>query len=108
LAARAVASLDRRGRIALLTLEDPASEQLVTPLPAGERLASWHLAWPGGRLSSRGAAGIDLLRALGYPRAASAASYVAEPVERLYSLVAEHREALGRFAPDVAAPRRYP
>jgi len=81
---------------------------LVAPLPEDERLASWHLSWPDGRVTSRGAAAIDLLRALGYPRSASAAKHVAEPVQRLYSFVAEHRDPLGRLVPDGPAPRRYP
>jgi hypothetical protein len=61
-----------------------------------------------GRISSRGSAGIELLRALGHPRASRAASRAAGSVERLYGLVAEHRDTLGRFAPDGPAPRRFP
>jgi predicted DCC family thiol-disulfide oxidoreductase YuxK len=108
LAARAAASLDRRGRIALLPLEDSSADALVASLPERERYASWHLARTDGGVSSRGEAGIALLRALGYPRAAGAASRVAGPLEGLYGFVAEHRDALGRFAPDGPAPRRYP
>jgi len=82
--------------------------QLVAPLPEDERLASWHVRWPDGRVTSRGAAAIDLLRTLGHPGSATAATRLAEPIERLYSFVAEHRDTLGRFVPDGPAPRRYP
>lgn len=107
-AARAVAALDRGGRLALLPLEDPEAEALVAPLPDQERFTSWHLVRPEGAISSRGAAVIDLLGALGHPRISRAAAQAAGPIERLYSLVADHRDKLGRFAPDGPAPRRFP
>jgi predicted DCC family thiol-disulfide oxidoreductase YuxK len=94
--------------VALLPLEDEAAEALVAPLPEQERFASWHLVRAGGRISSRGAAAIDLLRALGYARPARAAARVEGAIERLYGLVAEHRDKLGRFVPDGPAPRRFP
>lgn len=94
--------------MALLPLVDPAAAGLLTPVPEGERFASWHLVRPDGRLSSRGAAGIDLLDALGYPRLSSAISPAAGPVERLYAFVAEYRDKLGSFVPDGQAPRRFP
>ena len=92
----------------MLPLEDDAAGELVAPLPEGEHYASWHLVRPDGTVSSRGAAGIDLLDALGLPRVARALSRVERPLERLYSLVAEHRDKLGRFVPDGPAPRRFP
>jgi hypothetical protein len=81
---------------------------LLAPLPEDERFASWHLVQPNGRRSSRGAAGIDLLEALGHPGMSRAASRVAGPIERLYALVADNRDKLGGFAPDGPGPRRYP
>ena len=81
---------------------------LVAPLAEDERYASWHLVRQDGSISSRGAAGIDLLDALGPARAARAAQRLEGPVERLYSLVAEHRDKLGHLVPDGPAPRRFP
>ncbi len=81
---------------------------LLAPLAEQDRLASWHLVLPSGRVSSRGAGAVDLLRALGHARLAEAASRGEEPVERLYRLVAGNRDKLGRFVPDGPAPRRFP
>jgi len=92
----------------MLPLEDESAGVLLAPLPEDERFASWHLVRPDGSISSRGAAGIGLLDALGLRRAASAASRLEGPVERLYSLVAEHRDKLGRVVPDGPAPLRFP
>ena len=80
----------------------------MAPLPERERFASWHLVWPDGRISSRGAAGIELLEALGHPGLARTAAHAAGPIERLYGLVADNRDRLGRLAPDGPAPRRFP
>lgn len=91
-----------------MPLDDAAAESLLEPLPEEERVASWHLVRPEGRIASRGAAGIELLEALGYPRSSRAAAHPAGPIERLYCLVARHRDKLGRFVPDGPAPRRYP
>ena len=100
--------LDRRQRVGLLPLEDPAAPPLVSPLPEDERFASWHLVRPGGRISSRGAAGVELLRALGWTTAARAAAHAERPIDRLYGLVAAHRDRLCRLVPDGGAPRRFP
>jgi predicted DCC family thiol-disulfide oxidoreductase YuxK len=100
--------VDRRERVALLPLADPEAAALLAPIPEDERFASWHLVRTDGRISSRGAAGIELLDALGYPTLSSAVSHVAGPVELLYTLVAEHRDKLGGFVPDGPAARRFP
>jgi len=92
----------------LLPLEDAAAGPLLEPLPEEERFASWHLVRPDRPVASRGAAGVDLLEALGYPRASGAAAHAVGPVERLYGLVARHRDKLGHLVPDGSAPRRYP
>jgi predicted DCC family thiol-disulfide oxidoreductase YuxK len=91
-----------------LPLEDPAACSLLAPLAEDERLASWHLAWPDGRVWSRGAAATHLLRALGHRRAARAAARAGGLIEHAYRLVADHRDQLARFIPDGPAPRRYP
>jgi hypothetical protein len=92
----------------LLPLDDPAAEELVAPLPEAERFASWHLVWPDGRISSRGAAGIDLLDALGHRGLSRAGAQAGGPIERLYGFVAEHRDKLGHLVPDGPAPHRFP
>ena len=92
----------------LLPLEDDAADALVASLPEEEKLASWHLVRPPGRISSRGAAGVDLLDTLGYERAARAASRIEGSIESFYRLVAENRDRLGRLVPDGPAPRRFP
>jgi hypothetical protein len=66
------------------------------------------MACPDGRLSSRGRAVADLLDALGLREPAAQARRFEAPIERAYTLVATHREALGRFVPDGPAPRRPP
>ena len=89
-------------------MEDPAAEALVASLPEQDRLASWHLTSPDGRIASRGRAGIELLDALGQPRLSRAAAGAAGPIEQMYGFVAGHRDKLGRFVPDGPAPRRFP
>jgi predicted DCC family thiol-disulfide oxidoreductase YuxK len=107
-AARVVASLDRGGRLALLPLGDEAAQTFVAELPENERLASWHLVRPGGRIASRGAAGIELLDTLDHPRLARAAGRAGTLCERAYGTVANRRDLLGRFVPNGPAPRRFP
>src|SRR5437764_133488 len=108
IAARAVARLDHRERLALLPLDDPAARALVSPLPTEERYASWHFVWPDGRVRSRSAASIDLLAGLGRHRFAAAASRLERPLDAPYELVADHRDRVGLLVPDGAAPRRFP
>jgi predicted DCC family thiol-disulfide oxidoreductase YuxK len=107
-AARVVDSADRGSRIALLPLADEAASPLVAALPEEERLGSWHLVGPGSRIVSRGAAGIELLEALGHERPARAARRAEPLAERAYTLVARHRDRLGALVPNGPAPRRFP
>src|SRR2546427_397292 len=88
----------------------PDATSAVSPgasLPEEEKFASWPLVRPPGRISSRGAAGVDLLDTLGYERAARAASRIEGSIESFYRLVAENRDRLGRLVPDGPAPRRF-
>jgi predicted DCC family thiol-disulfide oxidoreductase YuxK len=107
-AARIVDSADRRGRIALLPLADEAADPLLATMPEDERLGSWHLVRTGGRIVSRGAAGIELLEVLGHERPACAARRAEPLAERAYTLVARHRDRLGALVPNGPAPRRFP
>jgi hypothetical protein len=94
--------------VGLLPLEDDEADALLASLPEGEKFATWHLVRPGGRISSRGEAGVDLLNALGYELPARAASQLDGPIDWLYRLVSENRDRLGPLVPDGAAPRRFP
>jgi predicted DCC family thiol-disulfide oxidoreductase YuxK len=109
-AARLVARLDRRRRLALLPLRDPDAAPLLAPLPEEERYASWFLALPDGSLAGRGAGAVELVRLLPATRA------LAWPLARIptnvldagYRVLAERRHLLGRLVPDGPAPRRFP
>jgi hypothetical protein len=92
----------------LLPLDDEAAAKLLEPLPEEERLASWHVVRAGSAVSSRGAAGIDLLHALGLLRLASAADHAEGAIESAYGFVARNRDRLGTWVPDGPAPRRFP
>jgi predicted DCC family thiol-disulfide oxidoreductase YuxK len=88
-AARVVARLDRRRRLAFLPLDDPAADPLLESVPAHERLASWRLVRRDGSV-----AGYGLVRG--------------RLADRAYGLVARNRGRLGRLVPDGDGPRRYP
>ena len=70
-----------------------------------QRLASWHLATPDGRLHSGGAVFAPLLRLLpGGAPLALAASALPGLTERSYRWVADHRRLLARpLRPDAIA-----
>ena len=109
--ARAVARLDRGGSLALLGLEDPPADRLLEHVSDEERGSSLRLVLPDGRLLSAGAAALGVLERLPVTRllARSVERAHAEPAaEALYSLVARHRDRLGRLVPDGYGPRRYP
>lgn len=99
----AVVSWDRSGRLRPVALTSGEAERLLAPMPTDERMASWHLVGPDGRIRSAGAAFPDLLALLpaGRPLARLAARFPGGS-ERLYRLVAENRSALGRPFPEAA------
>jgi predicted DCC family thiol-disulfide oxidoreductase YuxK len=88
-AARCVARLDVRGRLAFLPLEDVEAARFLDTLPEDERYASWRLVHRDGSLLGYGAARGRL-------------------PDAIYAFVARHRSFLGRLVPDGAAPRRFP
>lgn len=81
--------LDRRERLAILPLDDPAAQPLLEALTETERLASWRLARRDGSL-------------LGY------AGVRGRIPDALYRALAARRDLLGPLVPDGPAPRRYP
>lgn len=89
---------DRRRGLRPVALQDPEAERLLAGIPEDQRMASWHLVTPDGRVRSAGAAAAPLLRSLpgGRPLAALAEGFPTA-TERLYSWVARHRGSLGRF-----------
>jgi predicted DCC family thiol-disulfide oxidoreductase YuxK len=104
-AARFVARLDRRRRLALLPFADPEAASLLGAIPEDERHASWRLVFPDGRRASRGRGAIDLLRLL--PATRPLVPLLRPlPLDALYHLIARHRRRLGRLVPDRPGPRR--
>lgn len=89
---------DRRGALTFEAIQDPGAEPWLDGMEREERLGSWHLVAPGGRIWSAGAAAAPLLDRLpgGRPFATLARRF---PVatERLYRVVANHRDQLGRL-----------
>ena len=71
-----------------------------------ERMASWHLVGPDGRIFSGGAGFVPLGRLLpgGRPLATLPARFP-RAAERAYRLVADHRTGLGRLVTRGAAAR---
>jgi predicted DCC family thiol-disulfide oxidoreductase YuxK len=110
-AARVVAALDRRKKLALLGLRDAPADRLLAHVSEDERASSLRLVLPDGCMLSAGAAALGVLERLPAtrPLARSAALLHFEPAaETLYALVARNRDRLGRLVPDGSAPWRYP
>lgn len=96
---------DRRRRLTTLAIQAPAAGAFLAGMTMQERLASWHLATPDGRLHSGGAVFAPLLRLLpGGAPLALAASALPGLTERTYRWVADHRRLLARpLRPDAIA-----
>jgi predicted DCC family thiol-disulfide oxidoreductase YuxK len=88
---------DRRRALRPVALQDSEAAELLAGMPEAERMASWHLVEPQGRVLSAGPAAAPLFRLLpggrplaalleGFPRAAA----------RAYRWVADHRSWFGR------------
>lgn len=87
---------DRRGSLRATPIQSDEAATLLASIDPAERLASWHLVVPDGRVYSAGAAVAPLARRLplGWPLAAVAAAYP-RATERLYRALARHRGRLG-------------
>jgi predicted DCC family thiol-disulfide oxidoreductase YuxK len=81
-----------------VALQDPEAESLLAGMDREQRMASWHLVTPEGRVYSGGAAAAPLLRLLpgGRPLAAVAAALPAV-TDAAYRWVARNRNWLGRL-----------
>jgi predicted DCC family thiol-disulfide oxidoreductase YuxK len=107
--ARVVLRFDRSERLAVLPLEAEEAAPLLAPLPEAERMASWRLIEPDGRVAGRGSGAPAVLRALGRDRSARVLEAVPETMlEHGYDLVARNRGRIGGLVPDGPAPRRFP
>jgi predicted DCC family thiol-disulfide oxidoreductase YuxK len=104
-AARAVARLDSRRRLAVLPFSDPEAVHLLRAVPESERIASSHLVFPDGGRASRGRGAVELLRLLPVTRPI-APLLRPLPLDALYHLIARRRRSLGRLVPDRPGPRR--
>lgn len=89
---------DRRGALRALPIQSEEGGRLLGGMSEGRRLSSWHLASPGGRVDSAGAAVAPLARLLplGGPLALMARSFPSA-TDALYRLFARHRTGLARL-----------
>ncbi len=110
-AARVVASLDRRERLAFLSMLEPEAEALLELLPENERYVTWHLVLPDGTYLRRAEASvvllelIDLLRPVGLLVRRLRLQRLVGWIERL---VSEYRGELGKLVPRTSPVRRFP
>jgi predicted DCC family thiol-disulfide oxidoreductase YuxK len=88
-----VLELDRRRRLTPVPLQDPRAAQLLPGMGREERMESFHIVESNGTVRSAGDGLAALLPPLWrYPRLSS----------RLYRLVADNRDRLGKLIPDAA------
>jgi len=102
----AVLLWDRARRLRPVTIQGEEGSALLAGMDEEARLASWHLAPPGGTPVSAGAAFPAVFRKLpgGEPFAVIAARFPGA-VERGYRWVAEHRTALSKLVPPAVKRR---
>jgi predicted DCC family thiol-disulfide oxidoreductase YuxK len=97
-AAERLRRLDRRGELRFAPIQSPEGERLLARLTPEQRLDSWHVVAPDGRVRSSGAALPEVLRRL---PAGSLPAAVAERAPRAtevaYRFVANRRERWGRM-----------
>jgi predicted DCC family thiol-disulfide oxidoreductase YuxK len=91
-------SHDPRRALVAVPIQSPLGSELLADLSLDERLASAHVVGDDGARDSGGAAAADVLAALPRTRSlAWLARGLPAPTAALYSLVATHRHAFGRF-----------
>lgn len=89
---------ERRGGLRALPIQSEEGDRLLDGMSDRRKLSSWHLASPGGQVSSGGAAVAPLARLLplGQP-IALVASWFPAATDALYGIVARHRAGLARL-----------
>ena len=87
---------DRRHMLRPVPIQDPEADVLLAHLDTTERMESWHLVTPDGKVYSGGAAVPPLMKLLpgGSPVGALASTFP-RSTDRLYRWVARHRGRLG-------------
>jgi predicted DCC family thiol-disulfide oxidoreductase YuxK len=96
--AERIRRLDRRGRLVFAAIQTAPGAELLRAVPPQLRLTTMHAVTADGRVWSGGEAVRVLLQELplGGPFAALAGAFP-DATDRLYRLVARHRETLGRW-----------
>lgn len=88
--------LDRQNELEAVPIQGVDGADLLSSMSPHERLESWHVRSPDGRLWSGGAAVPPVLRLLpGGSGLASVAARFPRTVDRLYRFVARNRSTLG-------------
>jgi predicted DCC family thiol-disulfide oxidoreductase YuxK len=89
---------DTGGRLRPVALQDQEADRLLAGMGEEQRMASWHLVEPDGRVRSAGAAFAPLLQLLPHGRSlAPVFDRFPNATERGYRLVADHRNVFGRL-----------
>ena len=89
---------DTRRGLTFASIQSSRGAELLHPVPVAERLDSMHAVAPDGRVWSRGQAVRVILAELrGGSVLASMAASLPGTTERIYRLVARHRNRLGRL-----------
>ena len=97
---------DRPRRLRPVAIQDEEGQRLLARLPEEQRLASWHLAFPDGRLKSAGPALADLFGLLPAGTPVSLLARLLGPLTNWsYDTVATNRAVPGRML-SAAAIRR--
>jgi predicted DCC family thiol-disulfide oxidoreductase YuxK len=88
---------DRNNRLRPVALQDAEADRLLPGMDERQKMRSWHLVTPDGKVYSSGAAVAPLMRLLpaGTPLAALASTFP-RSTESLYRWVARNRGKLGR------------
>lgn len=88
---------DRADRLRPVAIQSPEGQELLAGVPPENRLDSWHLVEPGGRVSSAGDGAPPLARVLpgGRPLAFLLARFP-RATDRAYRFVAGHRDWFAR------------
>jgi predicted DCC family thiol-disulfide oxidoreductase YuxK len=90
--------LDRRHEVRAVPIQRAEGAELLSSMTPDERLESWHVRSPGGRIWSGGEAVRVILRLLpGGKGPAWVAARFPRTVDRLYRFVARNRSTLGRL-----------
>jgi predicted DCC family thiol-disulfide oxidoreductase YuxK len=90
--------LDRRHELEAIAIQSSEGRGLLSSMTPHDRLASWHLRSPDGRLWSGGQAVPIVLRLVpGGKVLAPTAARFPRTVDRLYRFVARNRSTLGRL-----------